>query len=183
MPTESGESKKTVIRSIRLSAEHDKLLEEEARRKGLSVNSLLVTMITKYVEWDRFAEKFGIVSLGRQGFRSSFEFLSDEALVAHGKDVGARSAPEITRFWFGKLNLETFLSFIALQSKYSGIYHYEVAARGRSYSITFHHELGPRYNVVLVNYFDQAIRNIVGVAPRIERGENTFVVSFEEPRP
>ena len=179
----SASRKKTLIRSIRLSSEHDRVLEEEAKRKGLSVNSLLTTIITRYVEWDRFAERFGVVSVSRQGFKSMFDIFSDEMLLAHGRDVGARSATEITRFWFGKLNLETFLSFIALQSRYAGIYHYELSIKGRTYTVTFHHELGPRYNVVLANYFDQAIRNIVGVSPKIEKGINTIVVSFEEPRP
>ncbi|MGI0084921.1 MAG: hypothetical protein ACREBQ_07555, partial [Nitrososphaerales archaeon] len=117
---------KTVLRSIRLSMEHDKVLEEDAKKKGISVNSLLTNLITKYAEWDRYAERFGFVTLGRQGFRSVFELMSDETLVAHGKEVGGKNAPDITRFWFGKLNLETFFSFLALYSKYSGIFHYEI---------------------------------------------------------
>jgi hypothetical protein len=176
-------SKKTVIRTIRLSAEHDSILEEDARKKGLSVNSLLTTLITKYAEWDRFAERFGYVSVGRQGFRRMFDLLTDEALVAHGRDVGGKNAPEITRFWFGKLNLETFFSFLAVHSKYSGIYHYELVTNGRSHTITFHHELGPRYSIVLANYFDQAIKNIVGVVPKIGIGDNSCTVSFDEPHP
>ena len=176
-------SKKTVLRSIRLSAEHDKILDEDAEKKGLSVNSLLTTLITKYVEWDRFAERFGYISLGRQGFKSLFDLLSDEALVTHGREVGGKNAPEIARFWFGKLNLETFFSFLKVHSKYSGIYHYELVSNGRTHTITFHHELGPRYNVSLVNYFDQAVRNIVGVAPKFEIGNNSFTMSFEEPSP
>ena len=129
------------------------------------------------------SERFGYVSLGRQGFKSLFDLLSDEALVTHGREVGSKSAPEITRFWFGRLNLETFFSFLAVHSKYSGIYHYEHVSNGPKHTITFQHELGPRYNVVLVNYFDQAIRNIVGVAPKVESGHSSCTVSFEEPRP
>jgi hypothetical protein len=120
----------------------------------LSVNSLLTTLITKYAEWDRFAERFGFVSVGRQGFKQLFDLLSDEVLVTHGREVGGKNAPEITRFWFGKLNLETFFSFLAVHSKYSGIYHYELVSNGRTHTITFNHELGPRYNIALVYYFD-----------------------------
>jgi len=159
------------------------LLEQEAKRKGVSVNALLANLITKYSEWDRFAERFGIVSLGRQGFRSIFDLMTQEQLVAHGKQVGQESAPDFVRFWFGRLDLGTFLSFLKLFSKYSGVFQYEVETQGRSHAITFHHELGPRYNVVLANYLDQAIRKIVGAAPKIEVGNNSLVVSFEEPYP
>ena len=173
---------KTVLRSIRLTVEQDKLLEEEAKKKNISVNSLLSKLIKKYAEWDRYAEKFGFVSIGRQGFRQLMDSLSEEALVAHGRNVGKMMAPDITRFWFGKLDLESFLSFIESQSKYSGIYQFEAASQGRTHTITFHHELGSNYNIVLSNYFDEAIRNIVGVAPKIEMGNNSFVISFTEPR-
>ncbi|MDA4114422.1 MAG: hypothetical protein OK474_10285 [Thaumarchaeota archaeon] len=176
-------SKKTVLRTIRLSAEHDRILEEDARKKGLSVNSLLTTLITKYAEWDRFAERFGYVSIGRQGFGRLFDFLTDEALVTHGRDAGGRNAPEITRFWFGKLNIETFFSFLTVHSKYSGIYHYELISSGRTRTIVFHHELGPRYSIVLANYFDQAIKKIVGVAPKVEIGDSSCTLSFDEPHP
>jgi len=174
-------NKKTVLRSIRLSVDHEKLLEEDAKKKGLSVNSLLTSLITKYVEWDRYAERFGYVSVGRQGFGRMFEWMTDEALVGHGKEAGGKNAPDIVRFWFGKLDLGTFLSFLALHSKYSGIYHYEHSSQGGTHVITFQHELGPRYSIVLKNYFDQAIRNIVGVIPKVESGENSCIMTFKEP--
>jgi len=174
-------NKKTVLRSIRLSIEHDRLLEEDAKKKGLSVNSLLTSLITKYAEWDRYAERFGYVAVGRQGFKNLFDLLNEEALIAHGKEVGGKNAPDIVRFWFGKLDLGTFLSFLALHSKYSGIYHYEHSNHGGTHVITVHHELGPRYSIVLANYFDQAIRKIVGVIPKVESGENSCIMTFDEP--
>jgi hypothetical protein len=161
--------------------DHDKVLEEDAKKKGLSVNSLLTSLIAKYAEWDRYAERFGYVSVGRQGFKNLFDLLTDEDLVIHGKEAGGKNAPDIVRFWFGKLDLGSFLSFLALHSRYSGLYHYEHSSQGRTHVITFHHELGPRYGVVLTNYFDQAIRQIVGVNPKVESGENSFIISFDDP--
>ena len=70
-----------------------------------------------------------------------------------------------------------------MHSKYAWIYHGEHVSKAYMHTITFQHELEPRYNVVLVNYFDQAIRNIVGVAPTVESGHSSCTVSFEETRP
>jgi hypothetical protein len=178
-----SDGKKTVLRSIRLSKDHDKVLELEADKKGMSVNSLVTSIIAKYVEWDRFAESFGFVSTTRQGFRSIFDQFSDEALVVHGKLMGSKNAPDITRYWFGALNLNTFFMFLDLFSKYSGLFHFERKSTGRTHAITFHHDLGPRYSVVLVNYVDQAVRNIVGVIPKFETGNNSFNATFDEPLP
>ena len=175
--------KKTVLRSIRISEDHDRLLEEEAKKKGISVNSLLAILITKYLEWDRFSEKFGYVSIARQGYKNLVESLSDDAIITHSKEVGSHSAPDITRFWFGKLNVQTLFAFLELYSKYTGLFHFERTSHGKSHLITFHHELGPRVNLALMTYIDQVVRNIAGVAPKSEAGNNSFNVSFEEPIP
>ena len=42
------------------------------------VNSLMTAMITKYTEWHRHAEKFGFVSLTRDGLRLILEAVDDK---------------------------------------------------------------------------------------------------------
>jgi hypothetical protein len=175
--------KKTVLRSIRISQENSELLEKDAEKKGLSVNALISTLISKYAEWDRYAERFGYSTITHEGLKDLLESIDDESLAAHARRTGTRIPMEITLFWFKKLNLQTFFSFIALQSKYSGAYDYELQSEGRGHTITFHHELGPKYTIWLQNYFDQAIRNIVGVAPKIELRQTSLIVSFVEPVP
>ena len=80
-------------------------------------------------------------------------------------------------------SVQTLFSFLELYSKYSGLFHYERTSHGKSHLIAFHHELGPRVNLALMTYIDQVVRNIAGVIPKIEAGNNSFNVSFEEPIP
>lgn len=87
------------------------MLEEDAKKKGISVNSLLTNLITKYAEWDRYAERFGFVTLGRQGFRSVFELMSDETLVAHGKRLVEKMLPTSLVFGLGNSTLRRSFPF------------------------------------------------------------------------
>ncbi|HUK29381.1 MAG TPA: hypothetical protein VLV31_13235 [Candidatus Acidoferrales bacterium] len=50
------------------------MLAYEAAKKGLSPNSLVSSVIMKYGNWDRFAEKFKLISINDDLFprRSSF---------------------------------------------------------------------------------------------------------------
>ncbi|MFI5448158.1 MAG: hypothetical protein ACHQ03_00060 [Candidatus Bathyarchaeia archaeon] len=52
---------KTILRTVRIRKELDELLQD-AKAKRTSVNSLMGAIMTKYSEWDRFADKFGYVS-------------------------------------------------------------------------------------------------------------------------
>ena len=175
--------KKTVLRSIRMSQENADLMEQEARRKGLSFNALISTLIAKYVEWDRYADRFGFIMMTHEGHKNMLDSMDDERLVEHATRMGTRIPMEMTLFWFKKLNLQTFFSFIALHSKYTRAYHYEIESEGRTHIITFHHDLGPKYTTFLRHYFDQAIRNIVGVAPKVEVRQTSLIMSFREPVP
>lgn len=174
-------AKKTVLRSIRISQEHAELLEHDAHKNGLSFNALISTMIARYVEWDRYADRFGVIVMTHEGHKNMLDLMDDEKIVTLATQSGTRIPMEMTLFWFKKLNLQTFFSFIALHSKYSRAYDYELESEGRNYTITFHHEFGPKYTTFLRHYFDQAIRNIVGVAPKIELRQTSLIMSFQEP--
>ena len=176
-------AKKTVLRSIRISQEQAEILEQEAQKKGLSFNALISTMIAKYVEWDRFADRFGIVTMTHEGHKNMMDLMDEEAVVTLARKSGTRIPMEMTLFWFKKLNLQTFFSFIALHSKYSRAYHYELESEGRNHTITFHHDFGPNYTAFLRHYYDQAIRNIIGVAPKIVVRQTSLIMSFQEPVP
>ncbi len=170
-----------VLRSFRLSQEHCKVLEEDAKRKGISVNSLVSSLVTKYVEWDRLSEKFGRISITPEGYRDLMEFLTDEDIIEHGKKAGSRSAKEVTVFWYKTLNVDNFFRFLSIDSKYSGVYQYELERDGGYCTLTLHHELGPKVTLFLRNYMDNAIRSIVGAVPTIETHENAIVFNFKEP--
>jgi hypothetical protein len=67
----------TKLRTIRLARDLDNLLQKDAKSKRISTNSLLTSIVVKYAEWDRYAEKFGLVSLTQAASRSILEAIDD----------------------------------------------------------------------------------------------------------
>ena len=176
-------SSKTILRSIRFSDEQDRLLKADAKKRGISVNALLSEIITRYAEWDRFAQRFPMISISRQGFRSLMDSIGKEKLLEHAAEAGSKNAPEISLFWFGKLDVDTFFQFVHILSKYGNTFEYEHSIGQSAHLLAIHHELGPGYSEFLAHYFDAAIRKIIGVAPRLELGKNSITIRFAEPLP
>ena len=56
-------------------------LETEAREKNISQNVLVKQILTKYVEWDRFAQKMGMIPVPQKILRSLGGDLSNEDLL------------------------------------------------------------------------------------------------------
>lgn len=178
----SGRWKKTVLRSIRIPQNLETTLSKDAEAKGLSVNALVSAVLTKYAEWDRYAEKFGFVTITRTGFRALHDALEKDVLVKLAEELGSQNPREMTMFWFKKLNLETFLSYLNLICRYGRIGEYETEMNGNTCTILFHHGLGLNMSRYMAHFLSEAIREIVQVVPRTEVGRNSLVLKFERPR-
>jgi hypothetical protein len=111
----------TRLRTIRLARDLDNLLQKDAKSKRISTNSLLTSIIVKYAEWDRYAEKYGLVSLTRAGSRSILEAIDDNKLSQIGKGLGKTSFKEFLMFWFKKTDVEKVIEGLSLWCKYGGI--------------------------------------------------------------
>src|SRR5712692_3770915 len=173
--------KKTVLRSIRIPEELEEILAKDAEAKGLSVNALVASILTKYSQWDRYADKFGLVTITRAGLRAMIEGLDDDSAERLAKETGSQNPREMTLFWFKKHSLDTFLSYLNIMCRYGRIGEYELEMDGRNCTILFHHGLGLNVSKYHGYFFTEAIREIVGVPVRTEAGRNTLVLRFQKP--
>lgn len=171
--------KKSVLRGFRLTPEVHETLQKEAAAKGLSVNALVSQILWKYIEWDRYADRLGFVTITRDGFRRTVESLDDSIMPGLAQETGGRNPREATMFWFKNANLDTLLEWISLLCKYGKIGQFELQRDGRQYTITILHFMGEKISLYQKFFFDQAFRTIAHVTPRFEVSKNALVITFE----
>jgi hypothetical protein len=172
---------RTRLRTIRLPVSIDAALEEEAAKRGITMNSFVVSILERYEEWDRLAEKFRFVGFPMQLVREEFSLVEDQgALRRMGHDFGAKVPREMMLFWFKEVNVESFLKYLALQSKYQGYAEYETIHRNDRIVIIAKHLLGPSWSVWLGAYLEEAVKSNLDVAPRVEVTDNTVKLEFEK---
>ena len=177
----SGNERKTVLKSIRMTEAEEEILRKDAESKGVTFNALVSSLITRYIEWDRLAERYGFVALPRQSLRYLVSLLDKEQLEKFGKETGSSNASGIAMFWFKRLDTQTFQNFLSISAKYCKIWDYELGRHGPNLVLTVHNDIDPAYSLVHRHYFDQAIRSIVGAVPKIEDKGNAVVFTFSEP--
>jgi hypothetical protein len=171
----------SVLRSIRISSKLEELLRHDAEAKGLSVNALVSSILTKYAEWDRYTEKFGFVTITRNGHRALVEGLNDEALERVSHEPGSQNPQEMALFWFKKLGLDAFLAYLSLAGRYGKWIEAEVQRHETNVVVLLKHELGPRYSKYVGDFMDHAVREVVGVAPKCQFGRDSVVLRFAAP--
>ena len=172
---------KTVLRSIRIPSRLEDVLRADAEARGLSVNALVSSILTRYAEWDRFADKFGFVTITRNGFRALVEGLDDEGRERVGRETGSQNPREMTLFWYKKLGLDAFLDYLSLIRRYAKWSEFEVQRDERRVTIQMQHHWGPKASNFQRFFMEEAVRGIVGVVPECEVGRDSVLLRFTPP--
>ncbi len=170
--------KKTVLKTIRMTEDVSSTIERDAEKKNTTVNGLISAILTKYVEWDRFAENFDFIPFSR-GFLKSILQAADEAKLMELAEEQARiGMREAIRFWYTKVDVDSFVSWMALQSKYGGFSKSEIRSDGRNYSILIDHGLGGPWSKFSERWVKRGMVNSLGISPKIETTENSIIIEF-----
>jgi hypothetical protein len=90
---------KTVTRTFRLDENLHKMLEEEAAREKITVNSMLSRIIWNYQKRCQFCLHYYLMLMEPMVFKTMLDNLSDDALKQTGSSLGHRfqREPRITR--------------------------------------------------------------------------------------
>jgi hypothetical protein len=80
LSAERKERKKTILRTIRIDKDLDDTLNKAAKENGVSENALISSILAKYVEWDRYSQKFGFVSLPSEALKAIIEATEPDKL-------------------------------------------------------------------------------------------------------
>lgn len=171
-------TKKTRLRTFRIEEELDSLLQKDARSKGVSVNSLLSIILTKYAEWDRYVEKFSVITMKKESFKTMLSSIDNDKVTVLSKDLGDNVPNQFVLFWFKKNTLENYLKYLSLLCKHGGFGQLEIEQEGREYTITLIHELGEKWSIFLSNWMYSGMKSTIGIVPRIDVMQNSVVSRF-----
>jgi hypothetical protein len=178
-PLEQSAETKSVLRSIRVSCELSSSLRREARERRVSVNSLVVSILERYCEWDMTAEKFGFVQLSRGSFRAFLESLDENEIARVGRETGRTVSREIMEFWFKEVSINSLLRYLRLVSEYQKLFTLESTQHDGKLILVLHHAEGEKTSIWLLNFISETIKSNLKVGLAAEQAKN--YVRFELP--
>lgn len=167
--------KKTVLRTIRITEELDRVLEEEAARRRVSVNGMVGGMLEKFAAWDRFTERFGMVSCSRAVLTEILASCDEKELAQRAAELGGRLPREYVNLWFKEVTSENLRRYLALISQYVDLYRGDLETNGSVLTFTAHHDFGEKWSRFLDAYFGAMARSF-GLVPKTEHTSSQFVL-------
>lgn len=171
--------RKTIVRSVRITQEVDDRLQKDALATRANVGTLISTILTKYTEWDRYAQKFGYVSIPAQLFASLLDSVDDGKIVEIAGNSGVDLVKEMVQFWFRRVDRETFFEFMQLLTKYGGVAEYDFESNGKNHVATIHHHFGQKWSDFFATMIKVILKESFGMTlDRLEASKSQLVVEF-----
>ena len=174
-----SDSRKTVLKTMRIPNYINTLLEKDAESKGISVNALISMIMTKYAEWDRYIERLGGITIKPQALKEILEEIDEDRLADIAKRSGSRFPKEFVLFKFKRTSLETYLESLKLICKYKGYARYEHESEGSDHTIILVHDLGEKWSNFLRYVVEEGMRSVSGVVPRFEVSRDSLIIRFK----
>jgi hypothetical protein len=173
------ENKKTVLRTIRLSKGLDELLQKDADSKRITVGALVSTILTKYSQWDRYTEKFDMITFRQETLRAILEATDDETLIRKAREIGAKISRVL--FWFKKTDVESYLRYLELLCSYGGFARYELESNRGLHVITLLHNMSEKWSLFLKYVMEEGILSTIGILPKFEVNKGSLVIKIAAP--
>jgi len=172
----------TVLRGIRIPKQLNEILQKDAEAGNRTVSALVVSILTKYAEWDRYTQKFGFVTVPRSNYKHMIETMDEQAYSA-ATDEAPSTFVDMIRFWYKRVDPATVCAFCDRLSKYVGTTQCEIEEKDGDYAITLHHDLGIKYSNHLRRVYEKVTRETLGIEPKIDVTNSSIYIRFSERSP
>jgi hypothetical protein len=111
-------NRKTTTITLRIDTDVMQSLYNRAEQDDISLNTLVNQVLKRYVEWDMYESKAGIIPLSKPVAKELFQRLSREDIIEMAKGVAKNAVYDIALFMKGgKLDPDLFVSWFLSRMK------------------------------------------------------------------
>jgi hypothetical protein len=176
---------KTVTRSMRIDEGIDDILKSEAKKRGVSVNTLLDQYLTRYAESYRFFENMSAIVLSAQTLLGFLEFMDEEGIEELGTALGKERPFELLLKRGVQPSYEAAKWYLTkVLAAHSGWFSSSVNDSDGKELIHMSHPFGVKWSRFLKGYFGSFFWEVLGYNPdvRLLSASVTFTVNLKDIR-
>lgn len=138
---------KLVHSSFRIKEEVIKSLEVEAKKRGVSISSLVNKTLENYVTSEMYFEELGFMLVSKEFLRKTFDKLDEKHLEVLGRELGITVAREYISYFFPEVNGDSLLKFLDLWFRRFQSYQHKVENERHYYMVN--HDINVHFSIAL----------------------------------
>jgi len=173
---DEGSNQSSVVGHFRVWKNVYDSLEDEARIRKVSLNTLVNQVLSTYARDDVLWEEMGYVKLTKIAFRSFLSRIPDDELEKLGAVLATNTPSAMMMARKGAVDLDAVLDYLRFRSRFGWFSIRETKRDGREI-FCFMHDFGPRDSVLLRCYF-KTLFGLIGMNPKITTTSSSVVVEY-----
>jgi hypothetical protein len=150
-----SEKERTINVSLRISESAYRALQEDSKKRNVSLNTFANQIFLAYAEYDRHLRKFGMLKISRPTFARIIDEMQDDAASEAGRKAGAETTPSVILSTEGEITATTVSGWMKRIGTYSGLFDYAEITHGGKVTITLSHNLGQKWSLILAGYAEE----------------------------
>jgi hypothetical protein len=165
----------SITRSFRFESDVLTVLDEEAKRMGISVNALVGIILRRYVEFTRYLSKIDMVVINREVLTSLIDLLGEEEVYEIGVKLGQTVLADTIMFWKKETTEKAVMEYIEkMVCRYSDLGTYdERRMPGGEMAIVIRHRLGKKGSRFLEGYLQGGLKHTLGIEAIFETTDSS----------
>jgi hypothetical protein len=169
-------TKKTSTMTFRIDEEVLNKLREESEHRETSLNTLVNQIFKRYVEWDMFESKVGMVPVAKPIIVELFGKMTKDEIIDMANRIGKNVVRDIALFMKGDISLASFLSWFEMRMKASSI---EINHNIKNGYHTFivKHDLGDNWSLYHKTVLDLIFVDVLD--KKVQFDYNAGMISFK----
>jgi hypothetical protein len=167
-------SSKSLTMTFRLNESVLKKMKEEAENHDISLNTLANQIFKRYVEWDSYEPRLGMIPMARPVVIQLFENISEDKIIDIATKVGRTVVKDIALFMKHKIDIDTFLEWFETRMKIASVEvsHQKPDSIQKEHSYIIKHDLGKNWSLFHKTIFESILQELLGKALK-----NVYVTS------
>jgi hypothetical protein len=174
--SESSSNKKTVTMTFRVEEGVMALLRSESEKREVSLNTLVNQVLKRFVEWDMFEPKVGMIPIAKPIVQTLFEKMTEEEIKEMARKVGKGAIHDIALFMKSRMDLDSFLSWFEMRMKNSSI-EFNHSVKGGRHTFMTKHDLGYNWSLYHKTLLELIFNEVL--QKRIETAITSSMLAFE----
>jgi hypothetical protein len=165
----------SITRSFRFESDVLTVLDEEAKRMGISVNALVGIILRRYAEFTRYLSKIDMVVINREVLTSLVDLLGEEEVYEIGVKLGQTVLADTIMFWKKETTEKAVMEYIEkMVCRYSDLGTYdERRMPGGEMAIVIRHRLGKKGSRFLEGYLQGGLKHTLGIEAIFETTDSS----------
>jgi hypothetical protein len=173
------DKRKTSTFTLRIDDSIIKSLQTESELYNISLNTLINKILTRYIEWDSYAPKVGMIPMAKPIIANLFNMMNDEEISDLVSNFGKNVVQDIAYFMKMKTDPDSFLTWFEIRMKRSFVEFNHLEENDRHMYI-LKHDLGYNWSLYHKKILEKIFNEIFNKPINISISDFMLMIQFEK---